>query len=323
MRYKTWFCNTLCTCGKPKKIHKVLQNRSLIHEFFIYAFFWVFYPDNIFLVDLYQEMLGPGVKMGSYPSPFGIKISLVSMRNPIFLVARDQASIPGVNRVLSSKKLWMFFVCKWKFSEKHTFFSRSFETVNSSTNSGSHCLSRKCRTYTFNNFSLAKWDSRNGGDLFGRAKIDTVESCIQLLKIVLLYRGHLHKEFSRDFPIFEGMKKFYYRHSAEKCIKYSFDIRARLKTERRLCFPTSDRLETWLFPSGPTWSRQYHQSTMVWGNLPLYHLCKCLLTLCTQMKSQIQLAPWQVALNDDEKYTGGRLVFTTSVVMMIALKERM
>jgi len=105
MRYKTWFCNTLCTCGKPKKIHKVLQNRSLIHEFFIYAFFWVFYPDNIFLVDLYQEMLGPGVKMGSYPSPFGIKISLVSMRNPIFLVARDQASIPGVNRVLSSKKL--------------------------------------------------------------------------------------------------------------------------------------------------------------------------------------------------------------------------
>jgi len=27
------------------------------------------------------------------------------MRNPIFLVARDQASIPGVNRVLSPKKI--------------------------------------------------------------------------------------------------------------------------------------------------------------------------------------------------------------------------
>jgi len=167
---------------------------SRITRILIYEIFWVFYPDNIFLVDLYHETLGPRVNMGSYPFPFGIKISLLSMRNPIILVARDQASIPGVNRVLSSKKLWMFFVCKWKFSEKHTFFSRSFKTVISSTNSGRHCLSRKCRTYTFNNFSLAKWDSRNGGDLFGRANIDTVKSCMQLLKIVLLYRGHLHKE---------------------------------------------------------------------------------------------------------------------------------
>jgi len=30
---------------------------------------------------------------------------LVSMRKPVFLVAGDQASIPGVNRVLSPKKL--------------------------------------------------------------------------------------------------------------------------------------------------------------------------------------------------------------------------
>jgi len=44
------------------------------------------------------------------------------MRNPIVIVARDQASIPGVNRVLSPKKLWMFMVCQQKFSEKHTFF---------------------------------------------------------------------------------------------------------------------------------------------------------------------------------------------------------
>jgi len=33
--------------------------------------------------------------------------------------------------------------------------------------------------------------------------------------------------------------------------------------ERRLVFPTSDRLETWLIPSGTNWSRQYHESTMV------------------------------------------------------------
>jgi len=44
------------------------------------------------------------------------------MRTPIFLVAGDQASIPGVNRVLSPKQLWMFFVYQQKYSEKHTFF---------------------------------------------------------------------------------------------------------------------------------------------------------------------------------------------------------
>ena len=55
---------------------------------------------------------------------------------------------------------------------------------------------------------------------------------------------------------------------------------SRVLKERRLWFPTSDCLDTWLIPSGTTQSIQYHESTMVWGNLPLYHLCKCLLTLC-------------------------------------------
>jgi len=73
---------------------------------------------------------------------------------------------------------------------------------------------------------------------------------------------------SRDFPTFEGKKKFYYRHSPKQCIQYSLDSRAHFKIERRLCFPTSNRLETWFLPSGPTWSRQYHESTMVWHNLP-------------------------------------------------------
>ena len=71
----------------------------------IYEIWWVLYPGNIFLVDLYHETLGPGVSMGLYPFPFGIKFFLVSMRKPIFLVARDQASIPGMNRVLSPKKM--------------------------------------------------------------------------------------------------------------------------------------------------------------------------------------------------------------------------
>jgi len=46
------------------------------------------------------------------------------MRNPIFLIARDQASIPGVNRVLSSQKLWIFFCLQMKIlQETHLFFS--------------------------------------------------------------------------------------------------------------------------------------------------------------------------------------------------------
>jgi len=33
----------------------------------------------------------------------------------------------------------------------------------------------------------------------------------------------------------------------------------------------SDRLETWLIPSGTNQSTQHHESTMVWRNLPPYH----------------------------------------------------
>ena len=147
----------------------------------------------------------------------------------------------------------------------------------------------RCGPYTFNSFSLALWRSRNQGDLFGSWKIDVDKSCNQLLKLVLRYRGHLHEEsfkgifqyskewksftiIQRDFSIFEGMKKFYYRHSVKKCTKYPFDTRAHLKTVRRLWFPTSDRLEIWLILSGTIRSKQYHESTMVWHNLPLYHL---------------------------------------------------
>jgi len=47
---------------------------------------------------------------------------------------------------------------------------------------------------------------------------------------------------------------------------------------RSVCFPTSNRLNTWPSPSGTNWSRQYHESTVVWLNLP--HLFKCLPPLC-------------------------------------------
>jgi len=46
----------------------------------------------------------------------------------------------------------------------------------------------------FNSFSLALWRSRNERDLFGNSQIDAGKSCNQVLKIVLRYRGHLHKE---------------------------------------------------------------------------------------------------------------------------------
>jgi len=46
---------------------------------------------------------------------------------------------------------------------------------------------------------------------------------------------------------------------------------SRVLRVRRLWFPTSDRLQTWLIPSGTTRSRQYHESTIVWRNVPPYH----------------------------------------------------
>jgi len=67
----------------------------------------------------------------------------------------------------------------------------------------------------------------------------------------------------KEFSDIRRNKKFYHRHSAKKCTKYPFDSEAHLKTVRRLWLPTSDRLETWLIPSGSIRSKQYHESTMV------------------------------------------------------------
>jgi len=79
------------------------------------------------------------------------------------------------------------------------------------------------------------WESKNR---YSKKLYSTLANC------AIIQRTPLQGIVSRDFAIFEGMKKFDYRHSAKKCIKYSFDSRVHLNTERRLCFPTSDRLET-------------------------------------------------------------------------------
>jgi len=84
------------------------------------------------------------------------------------------------------------FVSRSKNFRKTRFLFRSFQTVICSTNFSSYCLSIECRTY---NFSVVLWNSRNEEYLFGSSKIDTVKSCIQLLKTVLWYRGYVHKEW--------------------------------------------------------------------------------------------------------------------------------
>jgi len=45
---------------------------------------------------------------------------------------------------------------------------------------------------------------------------------------------------------------------------------SRVLIVRRLWFPTSDRLQTWLIPSERTRCRQFHESTIVRRNLPPY-----------------------------------------------------
>ena len=123
-----------------------------------------FYPGNIFSVELYHEMLGPGVSMGSYPFSFGIKSFLESMRKPIFLVAGDQVSISRCEPCIVPKKIVNVFCLPTKILWETQLFFRSFKSVISSTNSGSHWLSRKCRTYTFK--------LRRSQDQFLRPKIE-------------------------------------------------------------------------------------------------------------------------------------------------------
>ena len=161
----------------------------------------------------------------------------------------------------------MFFVCKWKFSEKHTFFSRSFQTllvVQILENTVYQKNAEHVRLINFHWLRQSKWgglvwESKNR---YSRKLYSSLKNC------TTIQRTPSQGIACRDFLIFERMKKFYYRRSAKKCIKYLFDSRAHLKTERRLCFPTSDCLETWLLPSATTWSRQYDESTMVWRKLP-------------------------------------------------------
>jgi len=86
----------------------------------------------------------------------------------------------------------MFFVCQQKFSEKHNFFFDRLKRllvvqileITVYQENAEHI-----RLITFH------WQSEKveiGGTCLGEQK--SAKSCIQLLQIVLLYRGHLYKE---------------------------------------------------------------------------------------------------------------------------------
>ena len=162
---------------------------------------------------------------------------------------------------------WMEFDFCFAFEN-----SRSFKTVICSTNSSGHCSSRDAEHICLTAFVGAVTKSKWGGLVWKlknrcRQKLQsTLENC------TTIQRTPSQGIVQRDFSIFEGMKRFYYRHSVKKCTKYPFDSRIHRKTVRRLWFPTSDRLEIWLFLSGTIRSKQYHESTMVSHNLPSYHL---------------------------------------------------
>jgi len=181
--------------------------------------------------------------------------------------------------------------------------SRSFKTVIQvcNTNSSSHCLSRDAEHIRLTAF---RWRC---DEVEMRGTCLEAEKSMQTKVVINSWKLYYDTEdtFTRNqlwhFPIFEGMKKFYYRHSVKKYTKYPFDSRAHLKTVRRLWFPTSDRLETWLMLSRTIRSKQYHKSTMVWRNLPSYHLWQCLLPLCHALLGEKDKTKYQ------ERSYGGRL----------------
>ena len=75
---------------------------------------------------------------GRHPFSWEWILFLYPYDKPFVLVVRDQASIPRANRVFSSKIMWTNFVFCFaiEISRRNTFFSRSFKTDSSSTNSG-------------------------------------------------------------------------------------------------------------------------------------------------------------------------------------------
>jgi len=179
----------------------------------------------------------------------------------------DQTSIPGVNQVFAVLEWNLIFVLLSKILDrlKRLFVVRIPRVTVYWEMRNIYVSQLFVGAVTKSKWGGLVWELKNRC----RQKLwSTLENCTMIQTRRTPSRGIIWRFFS----IFEGMKKFYYRHSVKKCTKYPFDSRAHLKTVRRLWFLISDRLETWLILSGTTRSKLYHESTMVWRNLPSYHL---------------------------------------------------
>jgi len=90
---------------------------------------------------------------------------------------------------------------------------------------------------------------------------------------------------------------------------------SRVLSERRLWFPTSYHLQTWLILSGTTWSRLYHESTMVWPNLPPCHRFLYFVLLFSTKTS------WQRGSKHYQRFYDGICVITCDGKTQILLKK--
>ena len=106
-----------------------------------------------------------------------------------------------------------------------------------------------------------------------------------------------------------------FRELDEVCSEVSED--SRVLRVRRLWFPTSDRLQTLLIPSGTTRSRHYNESTTVWRNLPPYH-CFWYFVLSFSSKRA-----WQSGSKHYQRWYEGRLRQTMLTRLDRTVPERM
>jgi len=125
-----------------------------------------------------------------------------------------------------------------------------------------------------------------------------------LIRKVLVPKGRFHFNF---IPVSKNksdrlMLPGTFRELDEVCSEVPED--SRVLRVRRLWFPTSNRLQTWLVPSGTTWSRQYHVSTIVWHNLPPYD------RFCYFVFSFSSKRAWQSGSKHYQRWYKGRLCQT-------------
>jgi len=165
----------------------------------------------------------------SAENSFSIRMTIF----PIFVVRRsDFDSRFQRNQAFYSSQLfngiWFLFL--------QSKILRSFRPSIFSTNSSNHTLSRECGIHTFNSFLLVLWQIQNEEDLFGISKIDRVKKLYPIFeKCTMIQRIRSRGISFRDFSKFERTKKFYYGHSAKKCIKYLLDSRDHLKNKTVCC----------------------------------------------------------------------------------------